>query len=96
MSGYLCCDTQTEMREWFATFMSIQHDGNVWPAESMKARASRAVPLDVRLGNVSLIPLRGSENEMRNSVAAFAADPLAVSPIILRTDEMRRPHRDSS
>uniref|UniRef100_A0A8C9RX50 ArfGAP with RhoGAP domain, ankyrin repeat and PH domain 1 n=1 Tax=Scleropages formosus TaxID=113540 RepID=A0A8C9RX50_SCLFO len=93
---YLCCDTQTEMREWFATFMSIQHDGNVWPAESMKARASRAVPLDVRLGNVSLIPLRGSENEMRNSVAAFAADPLAVSPIILRTDEMRRPHRDSS
>uniref|UniRef100_A0A8C9WJJ9 ArfGAP with RhoGAP domain, ankyrin repeat and PH domain 1 n=1 Tax=Scleropages formosus TaxID=113540 RepID=A0A8C9WJJ9_SCLFO len=75
---YLCCDTQTEMREWFATFMSIQHDGNVWPAESMKARASRAVPLDVRLGNVSLIPLRGSENEMRNSVAAFAADPLAL------------------
>uniref|UniRef100_A0A8C2A137 Phosphodiesterase n=1 Tax=Cyprinus carpio TaxID=7962 RepID=A0A8C2A137_CYPCA len=32
-------------------------------------------------GNVSLIPLRGSENEMRNSVAAFTADPLAVSLI---------------
>lgn len=46
----------------------------------MKVCASR-VPLDARLGNISLIPLRGSENEMRNSVAAFAADPLAVSPI---------------
>ncbi|KAJ8410857.1 hypothetical protein AAFF_G00188140 [Aldrovandia affinis] len=75
---YLCCDTQTEMREWFATFLSIQHEGNVWPAETIKVRASRVVPLDTRLGNVSLIPLRGSENEMRNSVAAFTADPLAL------------------
>ncbi|XP_066555326.1 arfGAP with RhoGAP domain, ankyrin repeat and PH domain 1 isoform X3 [Amia ocellicauda] len=74
---YLCCDTQTEMREWFATFLSIQNDGNVWPSETIKMRASR-VPLDTRLGNISLIPLRGSENEMRNSVAAFAADPLAL------------------
>lgn len=39
---------------------------------------SRAVP-EVRLGSVSLIPLRGSENEMRRSVAAFASDPLSVS-----------------
>lgn len=39
---------------------------------------SRAAP-EVRLGSVSLIPLRGSENEMRRSVAAFAADPLSVS-----------------
>lgn len=53
----------------------------MWPAETIKVRASRMVPLDTRLGNVSLIPLRGSENEMRNSVAAFTADPLAVSPI---------------
>nr|XP_015197062.1 PREDICTED: arf-GAP with Rho-GAP domain, ANK repeat and PH domain-containing protein 1 isoform X4 [Lepisosteus oculatus] len=74
---YLCCDTQTEMREWFATFMSIQNDGNMWPSESVKMRASR-VQLDTRLGNRSLIPLRGSENEMRNSVAAFTADPLAL------------------
>ncbi|XP_058887003.1 arf-GAP with Rho-GAP domain, ANK repeat and PH domain-containing protein 1-like isoform X1 [Acipenser ruthenus] len=74
---YLCCDTQTEMREWLSTFLSIQHDGNVWPSDSMKVCASR-VPLDARLGNISLIPLRGSENEMRNSVAAFAADPLAL------------------
>ncbi|XP_051535448.1 arf-GAP with Rho-GAP domain, ANK repeat and PH domain-containing protein 1 isoform X2 [Myxocyprinus asiaticus] len=75
---YLCCDTQNEMREWFATFLSIQNGGRVWPAEWLKSRdACRSVPLDARFGNVSLIPLRGSENEMRNSVAAFTADPLA-------------------
>uniref|UniRef100_A0A673LWD6 Arf-GAP with Rho-GAP domain, ANK repeat and PH domain-containing protein 1-like n=1 Tax=Sinocyclocheilus rhinocerous TaxID=307959 RepID=A0A673LWD6_9TELE len=76
---YLCCDTQNEMREWFATFMSIQNGGRVWPAEWLKSRvASCSAPLDTRFGNVSLIPLRGSENEMRNSVAAFTADPLAL------------------
>ncbi|XP_056304705.1 arf-GAP with Rho-GAP domain, ANK repeat and PH domain-containing protein 1-like [Danio aesculapii] len=76
---YLCCDTQNEMREWFATFMSIQNGGRVWPAEWLKSRTvSRSAPLDARFGNVSLIPLRGSENEMRNSVAAFTADPLAL------------------
>lgn len=53
-----------------------QHDGLVWPLEP--SRVSRAVP-EVRLGSVSLIPLRGTENEMRRSVAAFAADPLSVS-----------------
>ncbi|KAL7825327.1 hypothetical protein AOLI_G00325340 [Acnodon oligacanthus] len=41
---YLCCDTQTEMREWFATFLSIQHAGLLWPAEWVKSRA--ASPLD--------------------------------------------------
>ncbi|XP_029964690.1 arf-GAP with Rho-GAP domain, ANK repeat and PH domain-containing protein 1 isoform X2 [Salarias fasciatus] len=75
---YLCCDTQTEMREWFATFLSIQYDGDVWPQDGLQqTRASRAPP-DTRHGNVSLIPLRGSENEMRNSVAAFSQDPLAL------------------
>ncbi|XP_060928435.1 arf-GAP with Rho-GAP domain, ANK repeat and PH domain-containing protein 1-like isoform X3 [Limanda limanda] len=75
---YLCCDTQTEMREWFATFLSIQYEGNVWPQDGLKlTRVSRVVP-DTRHGNVSLIPLRGSENEMRNSVAAFSQDPLAL------------------
>lgn len=53
-----------------------QHDGLVWPSEP--SRVSRAVP-EVRMGSVSLIPLRGSENEMRRSVAAFTADPLSVS-----------------
>uniref|UniRef100_A0A8C8X4D4 ArfGAP with RhoGAP domain, ankyrin repeat and PH domain 1 n=1 Tax=Panthera leo TaxID=9689 RepID=A0A8C8X4D4_PANLE len=72
---YLCCETQMELREWFATFLFVQHDGLVWPSEP--SRVSRAVP-EVRLGSVSLIPLRGSENEMRRSVAAFAADPLSL------------------
>ncbi|KAM9660564.1 arf-GAP with Rho-GAP domain, ANK repeat and PH domain-containing protein 1 isoform 3-T3 [Trichechus inunguis] len=72
---YLCCDTQMELREWFATFLFVQHDGLVWPSEP--SRVSRAVP-EIRLGSVSLIPLRGSENEMRRSVAAFAADPLSL------------------
>uniref|UniRef100_A0A4X1UYD5 ArfGAP with RhoGAP domain, ankyrin repeat and PH domain 1 n=2 Tax=Sus scrofa TaxID=9823 RepID=A0A4X1UYD5_PIG len=72
---YLCCETQMELREWFATFLFMQHDGLVWPSEP--SRVSRAVP-EVRLGSVSLIPLRGSENEMRRSVAAFAADPLSL------------------
>uniref|UniRef100_G3SUC3 ArfGAP with RhoGAP domain, ankyrin repeat and PH domain 1 n=1 Tax=Loxodonta africana TaxID=9785 RepID=G3SUC3_LOXAF len=73
---YLCCDTQMELREWFATFLFVQHDGLVWPSEP--SRVSRVAP-EVRLGSVSLIPLRGNENEMRRSVAAFAADPLSVS-----------------
>nr|XP_057935748.1 arf-GAP with Rho-GAP domain, ANK repeat and PH domain-containing protein 1-like isoform X2 [Doryrhamphus excisus] len=75
---YLCCDTQPEMREWYATFLSIQNDGDVWPQDGLQpSRVSRALP-DTRHGNVSLIPLRGSENEMRNSVAAFSQDPLAL------------------
>uniref|UniRef100_A0A3B4YA77 ArfGAP with RhoGAP domain, ankyrin repeat and PH domain 1 n=2 Tax=Seriola lalandi dorsalis TaxID=1841481 RepID=A0A3B4YA77_SERLL len=75
---YLCCDTQSEMREWYATFLSIQYDGNVWPQNGLQqTRVSRVLP-DTRHGNVSLIPLRGSENEMRNSVAAFSQDPLAL------------------
>ncbi|XP_068440559.1 arf-GAP with Rho-GAP domain, ANK repeat and PH domain-containing protein 1 isoform X5 [Clinocottus analis] len=75
---YLCCDSQSEMREWYATFLSIQYDGNVWPQDGLQqTRVSRVLP-DTRHGNVSLIPLRGSENEMRNSVAAFSQDPLAL------------------
>ncbi|XP_046719255.1 arf-GAP with Rho-GAP domain, ANK repeat and PH domain-containing protein 1-like [Silurus meridionalis] len=77
---YLCCDTQTEMREWFATFLSIQHAGLLWPAEWLKSRPvpRSSPPLDNRLGSVSLIPLRGTESEMRNSVAAFSAESLAL------------------
>ncbi|XP_029457909.1 arf-GAP with Rho-GAP domain, ANK repeat and PH domain-containing protein 1 isoform X3 [Rhinatrema bivittatum] len=74
---YFCCDTQMEMRDWLATFLFVQNGGNVWPSEASKTRAPRTHQ-DSRLGNLSLIPLRGSENEMRNSVAAFAADPLAL------------------
>nr|XP_040027553.1 arf-GAP with Rho-GAP domain, ANK repeat and PH domain-containing protein 1-like isoform X2 [Gasterosteus aculeatus aculeatus] len=74
---YLCCDSLSDMREWYATFLSIQYDGDVWPQDGLQqTRASRALP-ETRHGNVSLIPLRGSENEMRNSVAAFSQDALA-------------------
>ncbi|XP_041669504.1 arf-GAP with Rho-GAP domain, ANK repeat and PH domain-containing protein 1-like isoform X2 [Cheilinus undulatus] len=76
---YLCCDTQSEMREWYATFFSIQYDGDIWPQDGLKkTRVNRTLATDTRHGNVSLIPLRGSENEMRNSVAAFSQDPLAL------------------
>lgn len=75
---YLCCDTHTEMREWYATFLSIQNDGNVWPQDGLQQTRSARVLPDTRHGNVSLIPLRGSENEMRNSVAAFSQDALAL------------------
>uniref|UniRef100_A0A8C7YTJ4 ArfGAP with RhoGAP domain, ankyrin repeat and PH domain 1 n=1 Tax=Oryzias sinensis TaxID=183150 RepID=A0A8C7YTJ4_9TELE len=76
---YLCCDTQSEMKEWLATFLSFQYDGNVWPQDGLQqTRVSRVLP-DARHGNVSLIPLRGSENEMRNSVASFSQDALSVS-----------------
>ncbi|XP_068172702.1 arf-GAP with Rho-GAP domain, ANK repeat and PH domain-containing protein 1 isoform X2 [Antennarius striatus] len=33
---YLCCETQAEMREWYATFLSIQYDGNVWPRQGLQ------------------------------------------------------------
>ncbi|XP_064413052.1 arf-GAP with Rho-GAP domain, ANK repeat and PH domain-containing protein 1 [Latimeria chalumnae] len=98
---YLCCDTQMEMREWFATFLYVQNDGRVWPSDTSKVRASR-IPQDSRLGNISLIPLRGNENEMRNSVAAFTADPLALldkkQPEKVKTGEARKwaPGFDSS
>ncbi|XP_047247047.1 arf-GAP with Rho-GAP domain, ANK repeat and PH domain-containing protein 1-like isoform X4 [Girardinichthys multiradiatus] len=33
---YLCCETQSEMREWYATFLSIQYDGNLWPQDGIQ------------------------------------------------------------
>ncbi|XP_029301618.1 arf-GAP with Rho-GAP domain, ANK repeat and PH domain-containing protein 1 isoform X2 [Cottoperca gobio] len=42
---YLCCNTQSEMREWYATFLSIQYDGNVWPQDGLQqTRVSRVLP----------------------------------------------------
>uniref|UniRef100_A0A8C0HPA4 ArfGAP with RhoGAP domain, ankyrin repeat and PH domain 1 n=1 Tax=Buteo japonicus TaxID=224669 RepID=A0A8C0HPA4_9AVES len=75
---YLCCDTQADLREWFATFLHVQNGGALWPSETSKVRASRSQQ-DSRLGNISLIPLRGNESEKRSTVAAFATDPLTVS-----------------
>uniref|UniRef100_A0A8C3TUF5 ArfGAP with RhoGAP domain, ankyrin repeat and PH domain 1 n=1 Tax=Catharus ustulatus TaxID=91951 RepID=A0A8C3TUF5_CATUS len=74
---YLCCDTQADLREWFATFLQVQNGGALWPSERPKMRVARPQQ-DARLGNISLIPLRGNESEMRNSVAAFATDPLTL------------------
>ncbi|XP_021239862.1 arf-GAP with Rho-GAP domain, ANK repeat and PH domain-containing protein 1 [Numida meleagris] len=74
---YLCCDTQADLREWFATFLHVQHGGALWPAECCRGRTSRRPP-EPRLGAPALIPLRGSESDMRSSVAAFAADPLTL------------------
>ncbi|XP_056904539.1 arf-GAP with Rho-GAP domain, ANK repeat and PH domain-containing protein 1-like isoform X1 [Takifugu flavidus] len=75
---YLCCESQSDLTEWYATFLSIQHDGDLWPKDGIQNKQmNRALP-DKRLGSVSLIPLRGSENEMRNSVAAFSQDPLSL------------------
>ncbi|XP_027744113.1 arf-GAP with Rho-GAP domain, ANK repeat and PH domain-containing protein 1 isoform X2 [Empidonax traillii] len=74
---YLCCDTQADLREWFATFLQVQNGGALWPSECPRTRAARPQQ-DARLGNISLIPLRGNESEMRNSVAAFATDPLTL------------------
>ncbi|XP_029483795.1 arf-GAP with Rho-GAP domain, ANK repeat and PH domain-containing protein 1-like isoform X3 [Oncorhynchus nerka] len=31
---YLCCESKNELIEWLATFMSLQHDGDLWPAAS--------------------------------------------------------------
>lgn len=56
-----------------------KYNGDVWPQDGLQqTRVSRVLP-NTHHGNVSLIPLRGSENEMRNSVAAFSQDPLSVS-----------------
>ncbi|KAM9317579.1 arf-GAP with Rho-GAP domain, ANK repeat and PH domain-containing protein 1 isoform 2-T2 [Pholidichthys leucotaenia] len=42
---YLCCETQTEMREWYATFLSIQYNGDLWPKDGLQQkRASIEVP----------------------------------------------------
>lgn len=88
---YMCCDTQMEQREWFATFLYVQNDGTIWPSGASCCRSSRQ-PSESRFGNVSLIPLRGNANEMRNSVAAFTSTP--VSQEERRNLEAERPNRE--
>nr|DBA32250.1 TPA: hypothetical protein GDO54_000056 [Pyxicephalus adspersus] len=64
---------------WGFTIMSKNEKNEksqcLWPEESTLARMrnSRQDPL---LGNRSLIPIRGSEMDIRRSMAAFTADPL--------------------
>lgn len=63
----------------FCVAFLLKHDGNLWPKDGIQNKQiNRALP-GMRHSNVSLIPLRGTENEMRNSVAAYDQDSLAVS-----------------
>ena len=39
---YLCCDTQMELREWFATFLSVQVLGAGSPPEAAPGRMPAA------------------------------------------------------
>ncbi|XP_063288795.1 arf-GAP with Rho-GAP domain, ANK repeat and PH domain-containing protein 1 isoform X2 [Pelobates fuscus] len=71
---YACCDTVADMREWYAAFIHVQH-GSLWREQTSIAR-TRPSQLDSMFGSMSLIPIRGSENDIRRSVAAFNTDPL--------------------
>ncbi|XP_075054443.1 arf-GAP with Rho-GAP domain, ANK repeat and PH domain-containing protein 1 isoform X2 [Mixophyes fleayi] len=71
---YLCCDTERDMTEWFAAFMFVQY-GSLWPEQTAAAR-TRNSHLDSTFGNRSLIPIRGSEMDIRRSMAAFTTDAL--------------------
>ncbi|XP_044143302.1 arf-GAP with Rho-GAP domain, ANK repeat and PH domain-containing protein 1 isoform X1 [Bufo gargarizans] len=73
---YLCCESVTDMREWFAAFMFVQY-GSLWPEQSSLVR-TRSSHLESTFGNLSLIPIRGSETDIRRSMAAFTTDPLTL------------------
>ncbi|XP_071989888.1 arf-GAP with Rho-GAP domain, ANK repeat and PH domain-containing protein 1 isoform X2 [Engystomops pustulosus] len=73
---YLCCDTVGDMREWFAAFLFAQY-GSLWPEQSAAARSRSAQP-EPTFGNVPLIPIRGSDTDIRRSVAAFATEQLTL------------------
>ncbi|XP_077154971.1 arf-GAP with Rho-GAP domain, ANK repeat and PH domain-containing protein 1 isoform X2 [Ranitomeya variabilis] len=72
---YLCCDSVGEMRQWLAAFMFVQY-GSLWPEHGVAMRPQIS-QLD-SLGNLSLIPIRGSETDIRRSMAAFTTDPLTL------------------
>uniref|UniRef100_A0A671MDC7 Arf-GAP with Rho-GAP domain, ANK repeat and PH domain-containing protein 1-like n=1 Tax=Sinocyclocheilus anshuiensis TaxID=1608454 RepID=A0A671MDC7_9TELE len=56
---YLCCDTQNEMREWFATFMSIQ----------VSLRGSHQRPLISRCAAVLLLSFIGGSHQFLRCAA---------------------------
>lgn len=79
--GVIACISAVLLFYWiFCRYpFLLKHDGNLWPKDGIQNKQlNRALP-DMRHGNVSLIPLRGSENEMRMSVAAFSQDSVSVS-----------------
>ncbi|XP_056417038.1 arf-GAP with Rho-GAP domain, ANK repeat and PH domain-containing protein 1 isoform X2 [Hyla sarda] len=73
---YLCCTSVGEMREWFAAFMFAQY-GSLWPEQTTSTR-TRSAQLDATFGNLPLIPIRGSETDIRRSMTAFTTDPLTL------------------
>ncbi|XP_069825540.1 arf-GAP with Rho-GAP domain, ANK repeat and PH domain-containing protein 1 isoform X2 [Dendropsophus ebraccatus] len=73
---YLCCDSVGEMRQWFAAFMFAKY-GSLWPEQTSSTR-TRSAHLDPTFGNLPLIPIRGSETDIRRSMAAFTTDPLTL------------------
>lgn len=73
---YLSFDTVRDMREWFAAFTFVQH-GSLWPHESDVGRPPRT-SMEARLGNMSLIPIRGNENEIRRSLSQLTIDPVSL------------------
>uniref|UniRef100_A0A8C5MGV4 ArfGAP with RhoGAP domain, ankyrin repeat and PH domain 1 n=1 Tax=Leptobrachium leishanense TaxID=445787 RepID=A0A8C5MGV4_9ANUR len=70
---YACCESEDDMRQWFAALTYIQH-GSLLPAQASTTQIRQQAPLDSRFGN--LIPIRGTENDMRRSFAAFSTDML--------------------
>ncbi|XP_015706403.1 arf-GAP with Rho-GAP domain, ANK repeat and PH domain-containing protein 1-like, partial [Coturnix japonica] len=68
---YLCCNTQAEMREWFATYMHAKTGGSLWPSQSLIGRPSRRSP-DPRLSAAPLIPLRPSDGSDPQRVSGAA------------------------
>ncbi|OCT96295.1 hypothetical protein XELAEV_18013971mg [Xenopus laevis] len=73
---YLAFDSVKIMREWFAAFTFVQH-GNLWPEEGAIVQAPRT-NIETRLGNMSLIPIRGNENEIRRSLSQITVDPVTL------------------
>ncbi|CAG6004924.1 unnamed protein product [Menidia menidia] len=66
---YLCSETQLEMREWYATFLSIQCDANVWPQDGLQpSRVNRVVP-DTRHAKTRLLSLETFDNAYSRSLA---------------------------
>ncbi|XP_041440596.1 arf-GAP with Rho-GAP domain, ANK repeat and PH domain-containing protein 1 isoform X4 [Xenopus laevis] len=73
---YLAFDTEKDMREWFAALTFVQH-GSLWPEEGAILRPLRT-NLETRLGNMSLIPIRGNENDIRRSLSQLTIDPVSL------------------
>lgn len=73
------CFSAVLLKSFCCSTFLLKHNGNLWPKDGIQNKQTIRTLLDKRHGSVSLIPLRGSENEMRKSVAAFSQESLSVS-----------------